>query len=68
MPTFRQAASEILVFMLLTVETVAEEEVDVSMEGFVEEGVEEEVDKVEEDTSEEVEEGSAVHMEMELTY
>ena len=41
MPTFRQAASEILVFMLLTVETVAEEEVDVSMEGFVEEGVEE---------------------------
>ena len=53
--------------MLLAVETVASEEVDVSMAEVVAEDVEEEVDKVEEDTSKEAMEGSASHMKMVLT-
>ena len=48
-------------------ETVSEEEMDVSMSDVVAEDVEEEMDKVEEDTSKEVVEGSADHMKMELT-
>ena len=49
--------------MMMAVETVAEEEVEVSMAEDVEEGV----DKLEEDTSKEVVEGSEMHMKMELT-
>ena len=52
--------------MLISVETVAAEEVDVSMEEVVKEDVEEEVDKVKEDTSKEIVEGAAAHMKMEL--
>ena len=54
--------------MLLAVETVAAEEVDVSMSEVVSEDVEEEVDEGEEDTSKEVVEGTAAHMKMEFTY
>ena len=54
--------------MLLDVETVAVEELDVSMAEVVEEDVEEEVDELEEDTSKEVVEGAEAHMKMELTY
>ena len=46
LPTLRQAASESIVFMLLAVETVAPEEVDVSMAEVVAKEVEEEVDEV----------------------
>ena len=53
---------------MLFVETVEAEEVDISMAEVVAEYVEEEVDKVEEDTSNEVVEGSAAHMKMVLTY
>ena len=53
--------------MLLAVNTVAAEEVDISMEEVVAEDVEEEVDKVEEDTSKEVVEGADAHMKMKLT-
>ena len=52
--------------MILAVETVAAEEVDVSMEDFSAEDVEEEVEEVEEDTSEDVVEGEAAHIKMEL--
>ena len=62
MLTLHQAASESVVFMLLDVETVAAEEVDVSMTEVVAEDVEEEVDEVEEDTHKEVVEGAAAHM------
>ena len=48
--------------MLLAVETVAVEEMEVSMAEVVVEEVEEDMDKVEEDTSKEVIEGSAAHM------
>ena len=54
--------------MLLSVETVAAEEVDVSMEEVVAEDVEEEGDEVYVDTSKEVVEGAASHMKTELTY
>ena len=50
--------------MLLDVETVAAEEVYVSMSEVVAEDVEEEVDKVEEDTPKEVVEGAAVHIKL----
>ena len=50
LPTLRQAASESVVFMLLTVETATVEEVDVSMAEVGAEDLWEEVDKVEEDT------------------
>ena len=53
LPAVHQAASESVVFMLLAVETVASEEVDVSMSEVVTKGMEEEVDKVEEDMSKE---------------
>ena len=53
--------------MMIAVETVATEEVDVSMAEFLAEDVEEYVDKVEEDTAEEVLEKAAPHMKMELT-
>ena len=53
MPILHQAASEIIVFMLMAMETVATEEVDVSMEEIVTEDAEAEVDKVEEDMSKE---------------
>ena len=43
-------------------ETVAEEDVDVSMSEVVTEDVEEEVDEVEEDAYKEVVEGAAAHM------
>ena len=52
---------------MLDSETVATEEVDISMAEVAEEDVEEEVDKVEEDMPEEVVEGAAAHMKMELT-
>ena len=52
--------------MMLVVETVAAEEVDVSMEEVVTEDVEEDVDKVEDDTSEDIVEGAAAHMQMVL--
>ena len=45
--------------MILAVDTVAAEEVDVSMEDFSAEDVEEEVEEVEEDTSKEVVEGGS---------
>ena len=67
MPNLHQEASERVVFMMMAVETVATEEVDVSMAEFVAEDVEEYVEKVEEDTSEEVVEEAAPHMKMELT-
>ena len=54
--------------MLLAVETVAAKEANVSMAEVMVEDVEEYVDKVEEDTSNEVAEGAAAHMKMELTY
>ena len=44
MPTLCQVASEILVFMLLAVETVVVEEVDISITEVAEEDIEEEVD------------------------
>ena len=53
--------------MLLDVETVEAEEVDISMAEIVEADVEEEVDEVEEDTPNEVAEGAAAHMKMELS-
>ena len=53
--------------MLLAVEIVAAEEVYISMEEFMAEDVDKEVVEVEEDTSEEVVEGAALHMKMELT-
>ena len=53
--------------MMLDMETMATEEVDVSMSEVVEEDVEEEVDELEEDMSKEVVEGAAAHMKMELT-
>ena len=65
MPTLHQAASESAVFMLLDVETVAAEEVDVSMAEVTEEDMEEEVDDVEEDTYKEVVEGAEAHIKME---
>ena len=46
MPIFHQAASESVVFMMLAVETVAAEEVDVSISEVAEEDVEKEVNKV----------------------
>ena len=49
-----QATSEIVVFMLLDMETVAAGEVDVSMAEVVAKYAEEEVDELEEDTSKEV--------------
>ena len=52
---------------MLYVETVAEEEVDVSMEEVVAEDVEKEVYEVENDTAEEVLEEAAANMKMELT-
>ena len=48
LPTLHQAVSEGVVFMLLAVETVAAEEVDISMAEVVSEDVEEEVDEVDE--------------------
>ena len=66
--TLHQSASKSVVFMLLAVETVAVEEVDVSMAEVAAEDTEEEVDKVEEDTAEEVVEEAAEHIKMELTY
>ena len=66
--TLHQAASDSVVFILLALETVAAEEVEVSMEEVVAEDVEEEVYKVEEETSKEVLEGATAHMKMELTY
>ena len=52
--------------MLLAVKTVVVEEVDVSISEVTAEDVEEEVDEVEEDTSNEVVEGAAAHIKMEL--
>ena len=49
-------------------ETVAAEEVDVSMAEVVAEDVEEEMNEVEEDTSNEVVEGADAHMKTDLTY
>ena len=54
--------------MLLDVETVSEEEVDVSMSEVAEEDVEEDMDTVEEGTAKEVVEEAEAHMKMELTY
>ena len=54
--------------MLMVVDTMAAEEVGVSMAEAVEEDAEEEVYKVEEETSKEVLEGATAHMKMELTY
>ena len=54
MPTLRQAASESVVLILLDVDTMAAEEVDVSMVEVVAEDVEENVDEVEEYTYNEV--------------
>ena len=65
-PTLRQASSESVVFMLLAVETVAVEEVDVSMAYVAAEDAEEEVDELEEDRSEEVMEEAAVNTKTEL--
>ena len=48
-------------------ETVAAEEVDVSMAEIVSEDVDEEVDEVEEDMYKEVMEGAAAHMKIKLT-
>ena len=62
MPTLHHDTSESVVFILLAVETVAEEDVDVSMSEVVTEDVEEEVDEVEEDAYKEVVEGAAAHM------
>ena len=53
--------------MILAVETVAAEEVDVSMSEVAAKDVEEDLDKGEEDTSKEVVERAAAHMKMELT-
>ena len=64
MPTLHQAASESVLFMLLAVETVAAEEVNVSIAEVVAEDVEEEVEEIEEYKSQEVVEGSAAHMRM----
>ena len=55
------------VFKLLAVETVAAEEVDVSMAEIAAEDVEEEAGELKEDTDEEVVEEAAAHMKMELT-
>ena len=66
MITVCQAASESVVFFILAVETVAAEEVDVSMAEVAAEDVEEEVDEVEEYTAEEVVEEAAAHIKMEL--
>ena len=52
--------------MLLDVETVTAEEVDISIAEVASEDMEEEVDEVEEDTSNEVVEGAAAHIKMEL--
>ena len=54
--------------MLLAVETVASEEVEVSMSEVVEEDVVEEAEGAEEDTSKKVVEGAAVHMKMDLIH
>ena len=54
LPTLYQAASESVVFILLSMETVAAEEVDFSMSEVVAEDVEEDLDEVEEDTSNDV--------------
>ena len=54
--------------MLLDVETLAAEEVNVSMVEVAAEDVDEEADEVEEETADEVVEGSAAHMKMVLTY
>ena len=62
LPTVHQAASESVVFMLISMDTVTAEEVDISMAEVVAEGVEEEVDEVEEDTPKKVVE-SAAHSE-----
>ena len=51
LPTLRRAASESIVFMLLSVENVAAEEVDVSMSYIMAEYMKEEVDELEEDTA-----------------
>ena len=67
LPTLNKDAPESVVFMLMDVENVAEEEVDVSMEEVVVEDMEEEVDEVEEETVKEVVEEAAAHMKMKLT-
>ena len=67
LPTLHQADSESVVFMLLAVNTMAEEEVDLLMAEVLVEDVEEDVDEVEEDTYKDVSEGAAAHMKMELT-
>ena len=54
--------------MLLSVETMGAEEVDVSISEVLVEDVGEEVGEVQEETSEEVVDGAAAHMKMELTY
>ena len=48
-------------------ETVAAEEVDVSIEEVVSENVDEEVEEIEEDTYKEVMEGESAHMKIKLT-
>ena len=53
--------------MLLDVDTVAAEEVKVSMEEVAEEDVQEEVYKVEENTDDEVVEEAGAHMKMKFT-
>ena len=67
MPTLHQEASESVVFMLLDVDTMAAEEMEVSMEVVVTEDMDEDVDESEEETPEEVMEGLALHMKMEFT-
>ena len=62
LPTLHQATSESVVFMLLAVDTVAEEEVNISMAYVVADEMEEEVDKVEEYTSKEVMEEASAHI------
>ena len=59
MPILHQAASEIIVFMLMAVETFLAEFLDVSMAAVVAEDMEEEVEEVEDYTSKEVVEGAA---------
>ena len=54
--------------MLLVVDTVAASDVEVSMAEVMIEDMEEELYWVEEDTSEEVAEGTSAHMKIELTY
>ena len=66
LPTLNPEASERVVIMPLAVETVAAEEVGVSMIEVMSKDVEEEVDKLEEDTPKEVMGEAAKHIKIEL--